>query len=375
MRLETLLIVSAFLLFLTIMDLAPGQDLDGDKAEHKLNLDVYLYKTGKVLVTGYVEDPMSLAFLRPTRFTTEYAPLYPSSYKYENDSCQLYAWTDALTLKNEETWKLFFSSRGFYDEYHTVFHLPGDLMLGKINSSDGLNYLVSASNDSLTVNVHGYGVRDPAISVNYQQPMVAEDNNDNNSSGGSKNTSFIPVYILLTMAFAAVGCLAILTARRKSTSLVSRLSATEAVKLDQASSLGGVEMPETMKKAIPPEEQTHEAPALEVDLPEDSSEDEAGFDEMPPEACQLEDLKKEIAVSSEMKAVMDALTHRERLIMEALIKHGGRMTQAEIRYETNLPRSTLTMILVSLERRGLITKREWGRTNVIELSEKFLSGK
>jgi uncharacterized membrane protein len=51
------------------------------------------------------------------------------------------------------------------------------------------------------------------------------------------------------------------------------------------------------------------------------------------------------------------------------------MTQAEIRYETNLPRSTLTTILVSLERRGLITKREWGRTNVIELSEKFLSGK
>ena len=84
--------------------------------------------------------------------------------------------------------------------------------------------------------------------------------------------------------------------------------------------------------------------------------------------------EKDIAVSSEMKAVMDALTHRERSIMEALIKHGGRTTQAEIRYETNLPRSTLTTILVSLERRNLITKKEWGRTNVIELSERFLSG-
>jgi uncharacterized membrane protein len=32
------------------------------------------------------------------------------------------------------------------------------------------------------------------------------------------------------------------------------------------------------------------------------------------------------------------------------------------------------MVLVSLERRNLITKKEWGRTNVIELSERFLSG-
>jgi DNA-binding MarR family transcriptional regulator len=76
-----------------------------------------------------------------------------------------------------------------------------------------------------------------------------------------------------------------------------------------------------------------------------------------------------------MKAVMDALTHRERSIIEALIKHGGRTTQAEIRYETGLPRSSLTMVLVSLERRNLITKKEWGRTNVIELSESFFSKK
>ncbi len=68
--------------------------------------------------------------------------------------------------------------------------------------------------------------------------------------------------------------------------------------------------------------------------------------------------KREIQVSSEMAAVMETLTPRERAILETLIRHGGRMAQAEIRYETNLPRSTLTTILVSLERRGLITKRE-----------------
>lgn len=78
-------------------------------------------------------------------------------------------------------------------------------------------------------------------------------------------------------------------------------------------------------------------------------------------------------MNREMMAVMDALTTRERPIIEALIKCGGKMTQAEIRYETNLPRSTLAMVLISLEKRGLITKREWGRTNVVELSEQFLS--
>ena len=117
--------------------------------------------------------------------------------------------------------------------------------------------------------------------------------------------------------------------------------------------------------------------SFEADPPTVAAEDDAeDEDDAGPIGMLLaaEGQKKDIAVSSEMKAVMDALTHRERSIIEALIKHGGRMTQAEIRFETNLPRSTLTTILVSLERRNLITKKEWGRTNVIELSERFLSG-
>ncbi|OYV09076.1 MAG: hypothetical protein CG437_1426 [Methanosaeta sp. NSP1] len=80
-------------------------------------------------------------------------------------------------------------------------------------------------------------------------------------------------------------------------------------------------------------------------------------------------------VSSEMEAVMQTLTARERAVMSTLIAHGGRMTQAEIRYETATPKSSLTGILISLERRKLIIKKEWGRTNIIELSEWFLSKK
>ena len=82
-----------------------------------------------------------------------------------------------------------------------------------------------------------------------------------------------------------------------------------------------------------------------------------------------------IVISSEMEAVMQTLTARERAVLTTLIEHGGRMTQAEIRYETSTPKSSLTGILISLERRKLITKKEWGRTNIIELSLWFLSEK
>jgi len=86
-------------------------------------------------------------------------------------------------------------------------------------------------------------------------------------------------------------------------------------------------------------------------------------------------VKNIIVVSSEMDAVMQTLTARERAVMSTLIDHGGRMTQADIRYDTGTPKSSLTGILISLERRKLVSKKEWGRTNIIELSDWFLSKK
>ena len=51
------------------------------------------------------------------------------------------------------------------------------------------------------------------------------------------------------------------------------------------------------------------------------------------------------------------------------------MTQADIRCETRTPKSFLTGILISLERRKLLNKKVKGRANVIRLSEWFLSKK
>jgi LPXTG-motif cell wall-anchored protein len=80
-----------------------------------------------------------------------------------------------------------------------------------------------------------------------------------------------------------------------------------------------------------------------------------------------------IEITSEMAAVMETLTTRERAVLSTLIEHNGKMNQADIRYETSIPKSSLTGILLSLERRKLIIKKEKGRTNSIELSGWFLS--
>lgn len=86
------------------------------------------------------------------------------------------------------------------------------------------------------------------------------------------------------------------------------------------------------------------------------------------------DVKEEkIEVTPEIERVMETLTDRERAIVNALLKHNGEMTQADLRYETEIPKSSLTGILRTLERRKIIVKKEWGRTNMIELSEWFLS--
>jgi uncharacterized membrane protein len=340
-----------------VMASASGQDFNSEVAGKNLSLDVYLYDSGKALVAGYADSTEGLTFLEPARSAPNNTAQYTSKYRFDN---QLYAWTDALTSKQGENWSLMFSCDGFYKEYHVIFHLSNSSKLGRINSSKGLSYLVSTSNDSLIVESQGYRVYEPAISIEYRQPLEPEGNeheditgniSGNGDSLNGDNNGLNQAYLLLILLVAlAIGSLIIFIVRRRATSPTIESSIPEAEDLpgdDQALSLSS-----------------------ESDQLESSEED------VEPEEMSLleEGPKKEIAVSSEMMAVMDALTPRERSIVEALIKRGGRMTQAEIRFETNLPRSTLTTILVSLERRNLITKKEWGRTNVIELSERFLSG-
>lgn len=82
---------------------------------------------------------------------------------------------------------------------------------------------------------------------------------------------------------------------------------------------------------------------------------------------------KEIMITSEMKKVIDTLSDNEKAIINLILRKGGSITQAEIRYETGIPKSSLSGIINALKRKNLIKKQEYGRTNVIGLSPWFLS--
>ncbi len=366
------------LLLLVSIALASGQEFDGTD-EQKLDLDIYLYNTGKTLVAGYMEDPKGLTFLRTAQYNALYPNQYVPRYSYDNDTRQLYAWTDGLTRKNGENWSLAFTTWGLCSQCHIVFHLPGDLRLGRINSSSGLNYMITASNESLLVDAQAHGVKDPAITIEYQQPLGNEPLQDASAreeghGSGSQNLLMVAAFIFILTIGSAF---AFVVGRRRERLPLGQADRPDLSVVDRQPE---VSAPDTSAEPLQAAQMaaSQDYASFEADPPtvaaEDDAEDEddAGPIGMLPAA---EGQKKDIAVSSEMKAVMDALTHRERSIIEALIKHGGRTTQAEIRYETGLPRSSLTMVLVSLERRNLITKKEWGRTNVIELSESFFSKK
>lgn len=371
-RLKKILMGSAILLSLAVVILASGQELDSKAAGRNLSLNVFLQDTGQALVAGYMDDPRGMIFLRPAQYTDPAAAQYASWYRYENDTRQLYALTDALTFKQGDTWRLIFPCPGYYGEYRVVFHLPDDLRLGRINSSDGLKYMVSASNDSLVVDAQAYGIRNPSITIEYQQPL-AEGAPMVEISGNGLRGDY---HVLLAMGVISALVLVIgsvfvfiMRTRRKGRERGEN-------DIHRAGSPLGADVSNSIEATISLQDASNPGSNRFVD----DSKEEAEPDEALSRAPSPEDMSGEkimaraIVAGSELNAVLDSLTPRERSIMETLIEHGGRMTQADMRYETGVPKSTLTMVLISLEKRNLVTRKEWGRTNVVELSERFFSG-
>jgi uncharacterized membrane protein len=385
-----------------------------------LSLTVYLDNTGKALVTGYAENVSGLEFLNTSQF------------RFENDTHQLYALSDGLTTKVGDLWTLRFDAQGSFDDYHVTFYLPSDIRMGMINTSKGLGYLLSTSNESLVADIQGYEVSNPAISIQYQQPLAAASGVSERVPLGFSGSNANIIVLLIAALLVTALALAIVILRRRSEPL-GNTSPTTAIKIKEikVAESEAYEPPTTTngtketrnsstdsREALSPQNQSMASiPQPEDDgvyLPEASPA--SGLGDRPgdiepsssqsreyqiqserepdqispsgtPEASAGADgsdryvskenftAKNEIVISSEMEAVMQTLTAREQAVMTTLIDHGGRMTQAEIRYETRTPKSSLTGILISLERRKLITKKEWGRTNIIELSPWFLSKK
>jgi len=338
---------------------------------------------------------------------------------YENDTAQLYALTNALTRKEGDTWTLTFISPGYYEDYRVTFYLPSDFKVKNVSSSQGLEHLLSASNDSLALDFQGYDVQDPVASIEYQQPLETGVSQGPGVRITFSQSSYLLPLLLILIVGAAAAFLWRYKAKRPQGSVQSSADIeksvhtqesalpreetipTKSLKSEKPAGESNAEVEEVAVPAgIPSEEvETPEDAAAKAEIPTEtpaSSEEPQPYEEElssepeePEEADEEEKTNadaeaeiqlskapaEKIEISSEMAAVMETLTPRERAILQALIDHGGRSTQANLRYETRTPKSSLTGIIYSLERRKLVIKKEWGRTNVIELSEWFLSKK
>jgi hypothetical protein len=148
---KLMVLLSAVLLILP----APGAG-----ESEQVSLSIYVDDDfGKALVVGYIDDPNGLPFLND------------SGQIYEEDTGMVYAVTSSLigTEKSEgNAWCLKFPLKGYYDEYHAVFYIPGNVDLREVDCSKGLDFLSSSYNGSLVLGVHGFDLTDPAVSISYQ---------------------------------------------------------------------------------------------------------------------------------------------------------------------------------------------------------------
>lgn len=273
----------------------------------------------QVLLNGYVDNSGKVLL---TGYATPGSLSYMhflngTQYTFDNNTSQLYAVTDMLTSKSADTWSLNFSSEGYYSDYSVTFYLPPGSEVTKFDIQPELNYQFQVKEDSLTLSIQGYRVVSPWIKVDYKVPAEVQ----GQSSG--LVTSVLPVSLIIVLIAGAT----FLIYRRR-----------------------------MQKKTAIPEKK------------ESQDQEKKVIPETKPET-------KEIHATGEMQKVIDTLSDKEKAIIGLLLKNGGSATQADIRYEIMIPKSSLTGILNALKRRNIIKKHEYGRTNVIELSEWFLSEK
>ena len=273
----------------------------------------------QVLLNGYVDNSGNVLLTGyATPGSLPYMPfLNGTQYTFDNYTNQLYAVTDALTSKSADTWSLNFSLEGYYSDYSVTFDLPAGSEVTRIEVPPELNYQFQVKADSLTLSIHGYRVISPWIKVDYKLPA------DVPVQSKVPITSMLPVLLIIVLIAGVIFAFY----RRKM----------------------------QRRTVIPEKIESH------------NQETEA-IPETKPET-------KEIRITGEMQKVIDTLSDKEKAIIGLLLRNGGSATQADIRYETGIPKSSLTGIINALKRRNIIKKHEYGRTNVIELSEWFLSEK
>jgi len=73
------------------------------------------------------------------------------------------------------------------------------------------------------------------------------------------------------------------------------------------------------------------------------------------------------------EAIAPTLTERERLVLESVMREGGRISQRKLRHICDLPKSTLSRVTDELQRKELLRKIPVGQTNEIRLDDRILA--
>ena len=124
-----------------------------------------------------------------------------------------------------DLWTLSFDAIGSFDDYRVTFYLPSETSLGEINASQGLGYLLSASNESLVADVQGYEVSDPRISILYQQPLAANGSSLPSLPPGYPGEGAALIMLLIAAALLVAGFgFAVFLQRKRRGSMASSIA-------------------------------------------------------------------------------------------------------------------------------------------------------
>jgi len=72
-----------------------------------------------------------------------------------------------------------------------------------------------------------------------------------------------------------------------------------------------------------------------------------------------------------MRVALMALTEDERRVLEAILRSNGKAYQDKLRRELDMSKSKLSALVKTLERKHVITKERYFRTNILKVNEEF----